>query len=98
MTEDIESLAKVEVIELPSGKHAIKQQLKGKDFFQFQAIATKSGGAEALQWVMAVMFSVDGKPLTIDTLNEDMSFEDVACLSAIINQVFTAYLPGAKSS
>lgn len=83
------------VIELPSGAIAVKKKLKGRDFFKFQEMAGKNA-AEAMKWIVLQAFEVDGKPLTIDALEDEFDFEDVALLSSEINKAFLPYLKPEK--
>ena len=85
------------VIELPSGAIARKKPLKGRVFFQFQAKAKKNA-VTAMQWIVLQAFEVNGKPLDIDTLEDEMSFEDAAILTMEITKAFLPYLPQDNSS
>ena len=93
---------------LPSGAIAIRQELKGRDYFQFQALAAKAVGkeasptamSEANQWLMlrAYELKVDGgsKKLTLDTL-EEMSFMDVSALNNDMTEHFLSPAQPANS-
>lgn len=96
-------------ITLPSGAIAIRQPLKGKDYFQFQALAAKAVGkdaaptamSEANQWLMLRAYELqkaDGKmtKLTLDML-EEMSFQDVSVLNNDMTEHFLQPAQPAKS-
>ena len=88
-------------ITLPSGAIAIRHELKGRDYFQFQSMAakamTKGGSATGLsdanQWLMvrAYEFQKNGESikLTIDML-DDMDFRDASRLSNDMTTYFLA--------
>ena len=88
-------------ITLPSGTIAIRQELTGKDYFQFQSMAAKAAGAhpsptamsDAQQWLLLRAYVVqtsdsETSSLTLDGL-EAMSFQDVSVLS---NDMTTHFL------
>lgn len=83
----------VEIV-LPSGAIAIRKPLTGKHYFKFQGMAAKGAGAaeDAMKWIVLQAFEVNGQPLTIDKLEDEMSFEDAAMLSQEINRAFLPYL------
>ena len=93
---------------LPSGAIALRQSLKGKDYFQFQGLAAKAVGkdasstamSEANQWLMlrAYELKADGgvKKLTLDTL-EEMPFVDVSVLNNDMTEHFLSPAQPANS-
>lgn len=76
------------VISLPSGKIAKKIELKGRDFFQFTALSTKDP-SDALRWLVIHAYQVDGKPLTVEDVDDNLSFEDVFVLVNECTKVLT---------
>lgn len=82
------------VIQLPSGAIAVKQSLKGRDFFKFQEMAGKDAAA-ALKWVVMKAFKVNDEALSIEQLEDEFSFEDAAMLTMEINKSFLPYLQQA---
>ena len=87
-------------ITLPSGAIAIRQELKGRDYFQFQGMAAKAmtggsatGLSDANQWLMVRAYELqkDGESvkLTVDMLDE-MDFRDVSKLSNDMTTYFLA--------
>lgn len=79
-------------VELPSGKSAERQELKGSDYFQFQSLAAKASSdpnalGDASRWLILRAYKIDGKPLTVDVL-DDMPFQDVAALQGDVTDVF----------
>jgi hypothetical protein len=86
-----------ELIQLHSGTHVVKKALPSRVFYEFQDLAAKVGGGEAIKWITMQMFEVIGddgerSPLNISTLEDELEFEDAAEMSAIINQSFMPYL------
>ncbi|MEM7346319.1 MAG: hypothetical protein AAF485_18925 [Chloroflexota bacterium] len=96
-------------IVLPSGEIAFRQALKGRDYFQFQALAAKAVGkdasstamSEANQWLMLRAYEIkaDGgvKKLTLDIL-EEMSFQDVSVLNNDMTEYFLQPAQPANNS
>ena len=95
---------------LPSGAIALRQELKGRDYFQFQGLAAKAVGknasptamSDANQWLMLRAYQlVDGKGssvhLTLDKL-EEMSFTDVSVLNNDMTEHFLQPAQPASNS
>ena len=85
---------------LPSGAIALRQELKGRDYFQFQGLAAKAVGkdasstamSEANQWLMLRAYKIttsknDNQDLTLDSL-EEMSFQDISTLNNDMTEHF----------
>ncbi|MGD1952053.1 MAG: hypothetical protein ACFB14_20755 [Leptolyngbyaceae cyanobacterium] len=96
---------------LPSGAIALRQPLKGKDYFQFQGLAAKAVGknasptamSDANQWLMLRAYAIkpgegrDELTLTLDFL-EEMSFMDVSVLNNDMTEHFLQPAPPANNS
>lgn len=94
MTEEktvaVEAIAPAtkELIALPSGQQVVQKKLKGRAFVTFQSMAAKDAAA-ASEWLILNSFIwADGSPITPDDLDERLTFEDVATLSAIVQDPF----------
>lgn len=78
------------VIVLPSGKVAIKKNLKSREYFSYKSSLIAGKGknvADGTTQLMIKMFQVNGQDLTVDLIDE-LSFEDAAVLDGVINEIF----------
>lgn len=85
------------IIELHSGAKVVKNSLGSETFYEFQSLQAKTGGSQAIQWLVMKMFVLlddnEGRvPLSVDTLHDDLDFQDAVQMSTIINKTVTPYL------
>lgn len=81
-----------EIFTLPSGKEAQRIALPGRYYFEFRR-KIQQDQEVAMKEVMIRSYLIEGQPLTIDLLEDQLSFEDNICLGTKIDQLFLAAQP-----
>ena len=76
-----------EIFTLPSGKEAQRVALPGRYYFEFRR-KIQQDQEVAMKEVMIRSYLVGGQPLTIDILEDQLSFEDNVCLGTRIDLLF----------
>lgn len=81
-----------ETFTLPSGREAQRVALPGRYYFEFRR-KIQQDQEIAMKEVMMRSYLIDGQPLSIDLLEDQLSFEDNVCLGTKIDQLFLAAQP-----
>lgn len=84
------------VIVLPSGGVAAELPLSGRDYWEFLQLASK-GTDSASRWLLLNAFTLNEKPLTIDLLEDELSFEDVLILNSEVAKLFSPDIEPSES-
>ena len=84
-----------ETFTLPSGKVADRLALSSRNYFEYRRLMTtdiqsKQGGDNATKGLLLKAYLIDGQPLTIDILEDQMSFEDALTLTSRLDDLFVA--------
>lgn len=84
-----------ETFTLPSGKVADRLALSSRHYFEYRRMMTQEmqggkGTDQSTKGLLLKAYLVDGKPLTIDVLEDELSFEDALALTSTIDNLFAA--------
>lgn len=72
---------------LPSGKEAQRIALPGRYYFEFRR-KIQQDQEVAMKEIMMRSYLIEGQPLTIDLIDDQLSFEDNLCLGTMIDNLF----------